>query len=252
MPYADALRKFYDCEGIAVDAFRCPHAHECAEAAHGRPLHRGAEAHVGSRYGEAVRIVIVSLDTGHEPTGLRRRRETIESLGRKGLNPHMRGTTDLVLQLLENQIPEASSPHPYYSMINAAKCSGADGRRNMVPARLYENCLPFALREIALLEPHFLVTQGKRAASVLGALGSIDGGDVEAAARALGTDGEATDWLISLALEYLRRVDLPNGDQLPVLRTPHPAARDGSWQRFKRISLRPVAAMLNVLVRPAS
>ena len=240
------LKKFYRRESIAVDAFDCPNKHKCKEAASPRLLYHGAEAHVGSKYGEVLRIVVIALDTGHRPENLEQRRVTIESQWGGGLNKHMQGTTEITQELLKGRIADGTSPHPYYAMINAAKCSGADGKRDMVPDELYAHCRPFALKEIELLNPQLLVTQGKKAAAVLSApqipieeLITIVGGITE--------DREIQQWLISFGRQYLRAYSLEEDNYVPVLEVPHPSSRNGSWTLFKNIALAPVLSLIKGL-----
>ena len=61
--HVENLQAFYDREGLLVTDFKCMHASACADAA-GGTLSRGAEAHVGSRYGEGLRVVVVSARAG--------------------------------------------------------------------------------------------------------------------------------------------------------------------------------------------
>ncbi len=240
------LKDFYSRESIAVNSFNCSNKQKCIKAAKSRPLYHGAEAHVGSKYGEVLRIVVVALDTGHEPADLEQRRTIIECLWGKQLNPHMKGTTELIQGLLKGQLEENTSPHPFYAMINAAKCSGADGKRDMVPDELYAHCRPFALKEIELLNPQLLVTQGKKAAAVLSApqipieeLITIVGGITE--------DREIQQWLISFGRQYLRAYSLEEDNYVPVLEVPHPSSRNGSWTLFKNIALAPVLSLIKGL-----
>ena len=137
-------------------------------------------------------------------------------------------------------------------MINAAKCSGADDSKGMVPPTLYENCLPFALQELAILAPDLVVTQGRAAANVLGDLSPIDQAALFAAATSLGAAGTAAEWLVAVGNEFLGLVQLPNDSAALTLRTPHPAARDGRWQRFVRVSLQPLGGMIRNLCGPGS
>jgi uracil-DNA glycosylase len=247
--HTEILRDFYDAEGISVADFRCPHAQKCILAAGDRPLHHGAEAHIGSQYGHVIRFVVVSLDTGNESSDLGERRRIIEDLwGDEKLNPHMKGTTELMLGLFKGLIPEGESPHPYYSMINAAKCSGADGSRDMVSRELYHNCRNFSLTEIKLLEPHVIITQGNQAANVLPPMQYVDRQKLIDCSKIMQANGEAAEWLADLCNEYLRTIKLPGNDHVTlVLKLRHPSARDGSWQQFKRVALQPIVKMIRVL-----
>ena len=76
--YVCKLRELYDSRKIGVSrsriTFDCDHF-ACCEAvakAEGRSLCKGAEAHVGEKYGDPIRLVVVSLDTGGREKKVRR------------------------------------------------------------------------------------------------------------------------------------------------------------------------------------
>ncbi len=67
--YTDRLAKLYCERGISVPQtsgtkFKCQYAHSCCVAQGQEKLCWGAEAHIGERYGDPIRIVFASLDTG--------------------------------------------------------------------------------------------------------------------------------------------------------------------------------------------
>ena len=243
------LRSFYDENGISVEGFCCEYQKDCV-AASPRPLHHGAEAHVGSRYGQGMRVVVISLDTGHEPADLTARRDRIEGLGTEGLNPHMQGTTLLMSRLLADIVPVGATPHAYYSMINAAKCSASDDSRSKVPTALYNNCRFFAVTEVSLLEPQLSVTQGNDAERAFGRPTPLPEQRLRASAEELGATGKSVDWFVSLGREYLGQISLTGNSAVLTLAAPHPAARDGRWQLFQRIALDPLVEMIGTMVGP--
>ena len=53
------LQAFYANKKLLVDHFDCPHSDACRQDAQCE-LRRGAEAHVGTLYGERLRVVVVS------------------------------------------------------------------------------------------------------------------------------------------------------------------------------------------------
>lgn len=243
-----SLRDFYETNRIAVSNFSCKHLEKCEAASSPRPLHNGAEGHIGSQYGSVLRLVIVSLDTGHESNNLEERRKRVESVTEEGINPHMRGTTTLVQKILGDVVPENSNIHQYYSMVNSAKCSGADDKQDMVNDELYSNCLEYTMREIELLKPQLLVTQGVKAAKVLRHFPLNEVFSVTEVFKEMGIGESAQNWLCSVVNEYIRAVQLNSGEYVPILQTPHPAARSGQWQLFERISLAPLVCFIKKLI----
>jgi hypothetical protein len=244
----EGLRVFYDERGLSPGpAFSCMHANDCIRDAEGRALAHGAEAHVGNSYGTALRVVVISLDTGGGSDDLENRTRIVEDLPAKQLNPHMRGTRAITRELLQPDIGE-SEPYPYFAMINAAKCSGADGKRDMVPATLYERCSPIALEELRLLAPEVVVTQGKLARSVLPRGERPAQESIDAIAKKLGTLDWMAEWLWRLTSRYLKWVSIGEVQALAVI-TPHPSARGGQWQRFAALDMRPLAWLARGIVQ---
>ena len=240
------LQSFYAANRLLVSNFCCQHAAACRKAAV-RDLYRGSEAHVGCRYGEGLRVVVVSLDTGGKGESLDKRCKTIQSLYRPDgdtlhMNPHMRGTTQLLKAIYG---PDNGNLYELYAMTNAAKCSRADPGSAKVPRVLYENCSEFVVPELACLDPQMIVTQGNEAWRALRAgdvLSAAHKADLEdwVAHQAAGV--VVRDWLRSLAREYLRTVSVADRD-VPTLKTIHPSARAGQWHRFVRTALQPVVTM---------
>jgi len=250
LKYTNNLQSFYDLNKITVKNFNCKHKNECVAASSPRELHHGAEAHIGTHYGKKpiLNIVIVSLDTGHESADLSKRRERVESATMDGANPHMRGTISLVQKILANEIPENANIHQYYSMVNSAKCSGKDGKSNMVKSELYKNCLEYTFQEVELLKPQLLVAQGVKAGNVFKSFDLSEFISVEDFLETRGENKKTSSWICSIVNEYVKAVELKSGKYIPILKTPHPAARGGQWQLFQRLSLDPVVWFIHQLI----
>ena len=254
--YVDQLQAFYAYNRLRVHDFDCQHAQACAEAA-GCELNRGSEAHVGARYGEALRVVVVSLDTGGKGEPMDGRRETIEKLYRLDgntlhMNPHMRGTTKLlkVIYGIESDT-DGGNLFELYAMTNAAKCSRGDPNSSAkVPRDLYQNCSDYVAPELTCLAPELIVTQGKEAREALDAgqgLSDAHQKILDDWVKGLSAAEDVRAWLQSLATEYLMTVYVADKD-VPTLKTIHPSVPTGEWQRFVRTGLRPVVAMAKHLV----
>jgi len=156
----------------------------------------------------------------------------------------MQGTTSLVQSFLKDLIPEDTNIHRYYSMVNSAKCSGADDKQDMVSPQLYANCQDFTIKELKILKPQLLITQGVKAAETLNSLpmGKLLKKQV---IERMEVSGIAVKWISSLVEEYIRVVQFDDGDVVLLLRTPHPASRNGQWQLFQRIALEPLVLFVN-------
>lgn len=231
------LEALYAREKVGVVGFACPHQSECCSAAAPRPLRHGAEAHVGSCYGDSLRVVVVSLDTGGGSETLTERRHVVETNEKP--KSHMRGTITALRALLGSEVPQEQLLR-LFAMINAAKCSASDGKHEMVPARLYELCRPFGWEEVKLLEPEVIVAQGANARAVIPNGRRLTDAELGAAFSSLPADPPLSEWLGRLAQRYIRLVDL--GMRRSVcIDGPHPSARGGQWKNFEVAALQPVA-----------
>jgi len=239
--YQGRLRSFYDREEIAVACFNCRNRQDCVRDAAPRLLTFGAEAHVGSRYGQVTRIVVVSLDARGDSHDLIKRQAVVEGL--QGLNAHMRGTKRTLGALLQGT-GAGASPWPYFAMTNAAKCSGADDKGDKVPDSLYQRCRGFARDELSLLEPEVLIAQGVQARLLLAPLVPVPEPELAEAVAVLGVAGPSpvSTWVRAVGKKYvgLTRV---GADDVVTIVTPHPSDRGGRWGTFELVGL-PIACWL--------
>lgn len=244
--YEQRLKAFYHCHGLRVDKFQCSHTDQCREKAKCK-LSQGAEAHLGKHFGQDLRVVVVSLDTGGTSDAMENRRREIEAVHFKGPeNPHMKGTKELLEAIFGNN----ENVFELYAMTNAAKCSrGDDSSSDKVPDALYKNCKEYVLPELECLDPQLIVTQGAKAwealklehpAPVLPA--ELDNWIDSQAAGSKVVHG----WLKSLAKEYLNMLRIADRD-VPIMKTIHPSARQGQWGMFVRTALQPIVAMAKCL-----
>ena len=238
--YTKRLRCLYDNRGISVATFDCKYAHSCQQEEY-RTLCRGAEAHVGELYGNPVRIVFVSHDTGAdgrvcargESLELRRNAVQLVRLS-NGPNPHMRGTL-LTLRAIFPSTPERDLLKKC-ALTNSAKCSGDS--RGAVNIELYNNCRDHGLAELRALDPQLVISQGVRARHMLGPLQYLDENELSS----FGLEEQETNEV----RKYLRLWD-NNGQGVNtiVVKAPHPSA-PGPWATFRNKALRPVCDVVRI------
>ena len=248
--YVDSLRILYDDRKIGVSKssppFACRYLDSCKAAAEPRKLRNGSEAYIGDKYGDPIRLVVVSLDTGGSAEDEKRRDnpmrwEGIEELTFDGANPHMKGTIQ-TLQYLYGYKPE-SDLLPRFAMTNSAKCSGKDNDKSMVRGELYENCRDHGLAELGVLNPQLVVTQGAKARDLLECRCIGQKEIREHVPSLMWGDVDVGSWICTQVKEHLRY--WKNGDQpVLVLQCPHPSARQGQWQRFERTMLPTLAHVI--------
>ena len=166
-------------------AFRCPNNNKescrdaCQETSQGNVhfLARTEGVTVSQYYkkrkyrGHRIpRIVVVSLSA---PKPDFSSTESTESKERKPLNPHWRGTTTTVRSLLRPFIELAPAKdfgdkstriiEQLFVHVRTAKCCSSAGGTNQEPYRMYQNCGPYLGKELRILKPDVIVTQGNNA-----------------------------------------------------------------------------------------
>lgn len=169
MDYLDAVKKYYQKEGILSTRFSCGLKSACANSG----TDSGPKsAHVGSRYGLGVpRLLFVSLDAGQaKPSAEKRTPEAVrketERVGIKesAANTHWYRTCELAREILHPFIHELTMEDitPYFAHTNASKCcpSGCGGNASSVA---YLNCHRYLAGEVSVLDPDAVVTQGREA-----------------------------------------------------------------------------------------
>ncbi len=251
--YRKILNAFYREKGLLVDDFCCEQQKECEKVAGQRALSHGAEAHVGSQYGNPFRVVVISLDRGDGSSNIESRSECIEGLvDAKRLNPHMKGTKRL-LEATFGDVVTINNIFAHFAMTNSAKCCGADESMDSVPAGIYYNCARFSLDEVAALEADLVITQGKNA---FVAFESKDN-DVTVSKvpeekmlnilEIFSVDNSvAINLFKDMVDKYIRIIQWENHQSVLVI-TPHPSSRAGLWQNFEGVLLDPVMAIARFL-----
>ena len=223
----------------------------CRMRAGGRGIQVGTEAHVGNCYGNARRVVVVSLDAGGRdwrPEDIEGRTESIENVrSADGANQHMQGTFEFLSALLDDQIGEAS-PMPYFAMLNSAKCRATDGTMNQFPPAIHRNCLPFAEQELEILQPEIVWLQGAIPRNYF--WNKTESLDLNSETIRAAIDPASEASADRFQGNALKRIGiLTSCSHRPfVVVTPHTSARYGLWTRFKNTELGPVAKILKTIV----
>ena len=168
------LQAFWTKNGIAAESFTCPHQDQCRRGDFVGPK----EAYVGPQYEEGgpfPRLVFVSLDPGWsyaEPA--KRTWQAVRSqvmgynLEKFPKGRHWYRTVDLAYRILNRFVPqEVSSVYqatPYFAHINCVKCCmNKNEARSQADRVLFDNCKDYIPKELELLQPDIIVSQGNAA-----------------------------------------------------------------------------------------
>jgi hypothetical protein len=231
------LKEFYSKNHLNRNGFKCIHSLDCeTETAKTNRIinFRGAQAHVGALYGEKLKIVVLSLDSGGGHDYIEERTETIESVIYRKANPHMRGTIEILRVLFPNESDATCLKR--FAMTNSAKCSAGDSR-DKLPSTVYEKCSGFHKTEIEILIPDLLISQGNDAYPYFLKPQKISDKEFEEFYE-LNTNSspkilKAIQPTIS---RYCRTVEILNF-KVMLINCPHPSSRNGQWQLFRDVSL---------------
>jgi len=136
--------------------------------------------YVGKEYGNSPKIpnlVFVSLDSGKEEPNTYTISEIRSSVEKNPpqFNPkgmHWYQTFDLAKFILDPFIPESVKTDDYYvnSYVvhtNSAKCTQNKAGKAMADDILFSNCREYTVKELQLLKPKIVITQGIKAHEVL-------------------------------------------------------------------------------------
>ncbi len=235
----DALAAFYMSQRIAVDAFDCPSQSDCdrGAAANGHSLLHGSEAHVGSRYGDPFRIVILSLsdiEGNARPSG---REEYEQGLCVEwGLNPHLIGTQEILELMLSPEVV-GRDVFRHFALTRAAKCARREGSGKPAP-ECFRRCRSFVVPELEILNHSLVITQGAEAWWVLEAKSEPvpDRLVKTLVAQDIATGHPAVALFEGRIREYVRLLRL-DSRLVILLKLVHLSARQGRWKLMKALGI---------------
>lgn len=169
------LDAYYRLQGIHPLDFACVHRASCSAGC--KNFTEARASLVGSRYGDPIRVVVLSLDPGSgwtDPTdrtfeGVAARVAEIDP-DRLPKHKHWYRTHETVAAVLSYFSDERLAPRDAagrFAHVNAAKCSHNLPNKMQAPKHLFKNCRRFLEEELAILAPDIVITQGQRAAKVV-------------------------------------------------------------------------------------
>jgi hypothetical protein len=264
------LSDYYRTAGIAAsrdpEVFFCRRRDECGRFLNGN-RQSGAEAHVGRHFGTPFRLVMVSMDKGfreeYKTQKIEDRTREIEALfleaecrwNEAELTPYTHGTIRLIEALIPEEERKTPNVFAHFAMINSAKCTCETGSMDHVDAQLYRNCSFHTNRELEILEPDVVVSQGRLAAIGIGNQGEwvdLDGHKVEELVEGVGPAFPQwrKDDLVEIAEKYIFWLKIGKEKRLvPWIEAPHPSDRAGRWKLYSLGLLPILSAMVRTMVR---
>ncbi len=179
------LQAYYQKNGILATDFSCKHKDACSKDCESFTGPKSAFVSVGYEDGLLPRLLprllFLSLDSGSGdkanenrlPLAVRGQVENEDVMGRPK-HKHWYRTHELAWYFLKRfdrflKITEAKS---YFAHANSAKCCMNKPQRKKADKVLFKNCQEFLAKELEILNPEILVTQGNEAKKAISILAS--------------------------------------------------------------------------------
>lgn len=181
MSLCSQLREYYNSQGISALNFLCQHKDKCSTASgQPNPYFTGPkEALVGTNYEKATlpRVLFVSLDSGGEsPDPHTRMMEHLRNWEENDLvvadlpkNKHWYLTHLLAWHILKKFRGDLTleTLRSCFAHTNSAKCCENNSGSAEASNTLFNNCRQYLHREVEILDPRILITQGNQAKAAI-------------------------------------------------------------------------------------
>lgn len=170
------LDKYYRQHGIHPLHFTCKHYEDCKLCS--SRFTEAKTTFIGTDYAKATlpRLLVLSLDAFDAPQDPRKRsfhwvRKITEHTGPpNNKNTHWFRTYETAWILLRKFYEfkfqddlKLEDIGPFFAHVNSAKCCTHQLGHKQAHSKLFKNCSEYVPKEIELLEPDIIVTQGKMA-----------------------------------------------------------------------------------------
>jgi hypothetical protein len=232
----DILRNliaFYDEKKISCDNFDCSNKLECSSLTK-RPLNHGADAHLGTKYGEIVKVLVLSLDAKGDSQNIHNRTVTIESNIKA--NPHMKGTIEILKEFFSDYGFDRAEVLRHFAMTNATKCSASDPSSDKLPTEIYKKCRPYHRKEIEILNPDIIFIEGKDSTPLGFKIREENLQEIEFFSEKTSDNPNVARSIKNIIKRYVFKLYLQER-WIYLVQCPHPSNRAGQWQPFRDISL---------------
>ena len=170
------LEDYYRQNGILSTDFFCKHKAECSDNCENFTGPKSAFVSTGYEAGNLPRLLFLSLDSGSGdkddknrlPSAVKVQEETRNVLA-LSKNKHWYRTHELAWYILKrfNQKLKVEEAKGYFCHANSAKCSMNKLQRKKADTILFKNCQKYLKKELEILNPKIIVTQGNEAKNAI-------------------------------------------------------------------------------------
>lgn len=170
------LERYYKQNGILATSFSCRHKAECSSNCATFTGPKSAYVSSGYEQGLLPRLLFLSLDSGsgkendeHRlPSAVRMQEEELDVLALpKG--KHWFRTHELAWYILRAFDPmlKVEEAKKYFAHANSAKCCMNKPQKKKADNVLFRNCQGYLKRELEILDPAIVVSQGNEAKNAI-------------------------------------------------------------------------------------
>jgi hypothetical protein len=170
------LERYYRQNGILATSFFCKHRTECSSDCATFTGPKSAYVSSGYEQGVLPRLLFLSLDSGSGdkndedrlPTAVRKQEEERDVLA-LAKHKHWFRTHELAWYVLKAFHPslKVEEAKKYFAHANSAKCCMNKAQKEKADTVLFKNCQGYLKRELEILDPAIIVTQGNEAKKVI-------------------------------------------------------------------------------------
>ena len=198
------LENYYKKNGILATSFTCSHRDECSAGCEGFTGPKSAYVARGYEKGTLPRLLFLSLDSGSGnkideerlPQAVRNQERKTDVLALHK-HKHWFRTHELAWYILRRfksdlRIEEAKD---YFSHANSAKCCMNNPQRKKANKALFKNCKKYLKKELGILIPDILITQGSEARLAVSQSMDLQSKEVDEFASIISLNGREVFWL---------------------------------------------------------
>jgi Uracil DNA glycosylase superfamily len=167
------LEGYYKQNGILATDFFCKHKSECSNGCENFTGPKSAFVSSGYEKGSLPRLLFLSLDSGSGdkidenrlPYAVRKQEEELRDVFALPKHKHWFRTHELAWYIFKkfNKSLKIEEAKGYFSHANSAKCCMNNSQRKKADKILFKNCQKYLKKELEILEPKIIVTQGNEA-----------------------------------------------------------------------------------------
>ena len=199
------LQNYYRSEGILATEFSCANREQCSKGCEHFTGPKSAFVSTGYEAGLLPRLLFLSLDSGSGdsnankrlPLEVRQANEHARDTLTLPKHKHWYRTHELAWYILRNFNPELAieDVKHYFAHANSAKCCMNKKQRKQADRILFKNCQKYIGREVEILDPIIIISQGNEAKFAIQAIADATVETINEFSQLIELHGKRVFWL---------------------------------------------------------